>query len=141
MKIKKNDEDTNGSSESEQIHVVKILGHKKTAKKGFMFFLKFSDNSSEWSSYDCAMIDCPSLLREYMRKNQKVAPKEDKHNTATTSVPTAKKTPNPTSETMINPLTLSSPRVVTNAVSAFLTKGVVTNAETAFLATLLVKNY
>ena len=104
----KNNEDSNGSSESEQIHVVKILGHKKTAKKGFMFFLKFSDDSSEWSSYDCAMIDCPSLLREYMRKNQKVAPKEDKHNTATTSVPTPKKTPKPTSETTINPLRRSS---------------------------------
>ena len=36
-------------------------------------------------------------------------------------------------------LTLSSPHVVTNAVSAFLTKEVVTNAETAFLTTLLVK--
>ena len=104
----KNDEDSNESSESEQIHVVKILGHKKTAKKGFMFFLKFSDNSSEWSSYECARIDCPALLREYMKKNQKVTPKEDKPNTATAGVQTPKKTPKPTSETTINPLRQSS---------------------------------
>ena len=103
-----NDEDSNGSSESEQIYVVKILGHKKTANKGFMFFLKFSDNSSEWSSYKCAMIDCPALLREYMKNNQKVTPKEDKPNTVTTGVRTPKKTPKPTSETTINPLRRSS---------------------------------
>ena len=73
-----------------------------------MFFLKFSDDSTEWSTYDCAIIDCPSLLREYMRKNQKVAPKENKPNSLSTSVQSLKKIPNPTPETITDLLRQSS---------------------------------
>ena len=73
---KENNEDSNRTSESEQLHVVKILVHKKNAKEWFMLFLKFSDDSTEWSTYNCAIMDCPSLLRECMRKNQKVALKK-----------------------------------------------------------------
>ena len=91
MTKKENNEDSNESSESEQLHVVNVLGHKKNAKEGFIFFLKFSDASTEWSTYDCAIIDCPSLLREYMRKNQKVTPKETKPNSVSTSEQNPKK--------------------------------------------------
>ena len=103
------DEDSNGTSESDQLHVVQILGHKKVPKEGVKFFLKFSDGSTEWSDYDCAILDCPSLLREYMRLNQKVAPpKEDKQNSVSASVGTQKKTPNPRPEPATKPLRQSS---------------------------------
>ena len=105
---KQNNDVSNASSESEQLHVVKIIGHKKNAKEGFMFFLKFSDDSTEWSTFYCAIIDCPSLLREYMRKNQKVAPKENKPNSVSTSVRTPKETPNPRPETITKPVRRSS---------------------------------
>ena len=91
---KENDEDSNRNYESDELHVAKILGHKKNSNGGFNFFLKFSDDSTEWSTYNCAIIDCPSLLREYMRNNQKVVPKENKQNSVVTSVRTPKKTPN-----------------------------------------------
>ena len=107
-KKQENDEDSNGSPESKQLHIVKILGHKKTANDGFMFFLKFSDDSTECSTYDCTIINCPSLLREYMRKNQKVASKENKPNSVSTSVQTLKKTPNPRPETTTKPVRRSS---------------------------------
>ena len=71
---------------------------KKVAKEGVKFFLNFSDDSTEWSDYDCAILDCPSLLREYMRMNQKVSPKEDKQNSVSTSLRTQTKTPIPRPE-------------------------------------------
>ena len=105
---KENDEDSNGYSVGDQLHVAKILGHKKNSNGGFNFFLKFSDDSTEWSTYDCAIINCPSLLREYMRKNQKVAPKENKQNSVSTSVQTPKKTPNTRPDTTTKPARQSS---------------------------------
>ena len=77
-KEQEDDQDSIKSSESEIVHVVKILGHRKTAKNGFMFHLKFSDDTSDWSTYECAMTDCATLMREYMLKNQKVTPKQTK---------------------------------------------------------------
>ena len=43
------EEDSNGTSESDQLHVVQIQGHKKVPMEGVKFFLKFSDDSTEWS--------------------------------------------------------------------------------------------
>ena len=60
------------------IDVVKILGYKKTAKNGFMFHLKFPDDTSDWSTYGCTITDCTSLVREYMHRDQKVSSKETK---------------------------------------------------------------
>jgi len=62
--------DAESSTDYEEVTVVEIMKHKKLKNNNMIFELKFSDGTTDWSDYDCAMIDCEDLLIEYMSKHK-----------------------------------------------------------------------